>query len=515
MPIRITGMNSGLDTESIITALTQTKQTRLDNFKGDQKKLTWKQDKWKDLNKKVVSFYNGTLSNMRFSTAYTKKTTTASNANAVSVVTGSDAMNTTQTLDITSLARAAYLTGEAVKDSSGNAAKKTSTIEELRLSAGQKLKFQIGDDASDVLSVDIEEGDTVDKILSKLKGAESSETHTKLNFNFDDNNGRFYVSAQKEGAKAAFHLVSDDESSAAMDKLGFKLNGADEASSSNYVAGSSAKINLNGVKYTSESNTFEINGLTITANEIASGISLTTKQDTSGIFDNIKKMLKEYNDLMKEFATLYNADKATKYSMLTDDQKEEMSDKEIEEWENKIKDGLLSGDETIGNIRSGLRGIVGTGFEVTLKDGTTSTLYLSSFGISTGSYFNTEENERDALHIDGDKDDAVTSGNTDILSAMISSDPDAVQGFFTKFAQEMYGKISDLMKGTTYSSAFTIYEDKLMASQYSSYTTKVSDAQKALEAAQDKLYKKFSVMETALAKINSSSGSLSSFFGGG
>ena len=350
MPIRITGMNSGLDTESIITALTQTKQTRLDNFKGDQKKLTWKQDKWKDLNKKVVSFYNGTLSNMRFSTAYTKKTTTASNANAVSVVTGSDAMNTTQTLDITSLARAAYLTGEEVKDSSGNAAKKTSTIEDLGLSAGQKLKFQIGDDASDVLSVNIEEGDTVDSILSKLKGAESSETHTKLNFNFDDNNGRFYVSAQKEGAKAAFHLVSDGESSVAMEKLGFKLNGADEANSSNYVAGSSAKINLNGVEYTSESNTFEINGLTITANEIASGISLTTKQDTSGIFDNIKKMLKEYNDLMKEFATLYNADKATKYSMLTDDQKEEMSDKEIEEWENKIKDGLLSGDETIGNI---------------------------------------------------------------------------------------------------------------------------------------------------------------------
>ena len=514
MPIRITGMNSGLDTESIITALTQTKQTRLDNFKGDQKKLTWKQDKWKDLNKKVVSFYNGTLSNMRFSTAYTKKTTTASNANAVSVVTGSDAMNTTQTLDITSLARAAYLTGEEVKDSGGNKAKGSTTIDELGISAGEELKFRIGADESDTIAVTIEEGDTIDKILSKLKSTGSSVTGTKLNFNFDENNGRFYVASQKEGDKAAFHLVNDGADSA-MSKLGFKLSGADEASSTNYVSGSSAKITLNGVEYTSESNTFDINGLTITANEIASGITLTTKQDTSGIFDNIKNMLKEYNDLMKEFATLYNADKATKYSMLTDDQKDEMSDKEIEEWENKIKDGLLSGDETIGNIRSGLRSIIGTGFDVKLKDGTTSTLYLANFGISTGSYFNTEENERDALHIDGDKDDSVTSGNTDLLSAMISSDPDAVQGFFTKFAQEMYGKISDLMKGTTYSSAFTIYEDKLMASQYSSYTTKVSDAQKALEAAQDKLYKKFSVMETALAKINSSSGSLSSFFGGG
>lgn len=515
MPIRITGMNSGLDTESIITALTQTKQTKLDNFNGDQKKLTWKQDKWKELNKKVVSFYNGTLSAMRFSTAYTKRTTTASNSNAVSVVTGDGAMNTTQSLDITRLAKAAYLTGEEVSTTTGGKATKESTIEDLGLTAGQKLKFQIGNDTSDVLSVDIEAGDTVDSILSKLKEAKSLVSKTSLNFNYDENNGRFFVSAKTEGEKAAFHLVSDDESSVAMEKLGLKLSGADEDSSSNYVKGSSAAITLNGVEYTSESNTFEINGLTITANEIASGITLTTKQDTSGIYDNIKNLLKEYNDLMKEIATSYNADKATKYKMLTDDQKDEMSDKEIEEWEKKIKDGLLSGDETLSNLKNGLRNVMNEGFEITLKDGTTSKLSLSSFGIATGSYFSTEENERDALHIDGDKDDTLTSGNTDLLSAMISSDPDAVKGFFTKLTQSLYSKLSDLMKGTEYSSAFTIYEDKLMASQYSSYTTKISDAQKALEAAQDKLYKKFSTMETALAKINSSSGSLSSFFGTG
>ena len=103
----------------------------------------------------------------------------------------------------------------------------------------------------------------------------------------------------------------------------------------------------------------------------------------------------------------------------------------------------------------------------------------------------------------------------DILKAMISSGPDAVMNFFTEFSRSMYSKLSDLMKGTQYSSSFTIYEDKLMASQYSAYNTKISDAQSALEAAQDKLYKKFSRMETALSKINSSSGSLSSFFGTG
>jgi flagellar hook-associated protein 2 len=513
MPIRITGMNSGLDTESIITALTTTKKTRLDNFKGDQKKLTWTQDKWKELNKKVVSFYNGTLSNMRFSAAYTKKTTTASNSNAVSIVTGGDAMNTSQTLDITSLARAAYLTGQEVKTTGDEKATKASTITDLGLEAGQKLKFQIGNDANDVLSVDLEEGDTIDSILSKLRNAKSSVTGTALNFNYDESNGRFYVASKTEGEKAAFHLLSDSESSTAMEKLGFKLKGSTEADSSNYIAGSSAQITLNGETYTSENNTFQINGLTITANEIASGITLTTKQDTSGIYDNIKNLLKEYNDLMKEISTSYNADKAKKYKMLTDEQKEEMSDKEVEEWEDKIKAGLLSGNETLSNIRTGLRGIMNEGFDIKLKDGTTSKFYLSNFGIATGSYFSTEENDRESFHIDGDKDDSLTSGNEDKLTALISSDPDAVQSFFTQLSQRVYGKLSDLMKGSQFSSSFTIYEDKLMASQYSSYTTKISDAQKALEAAQDKLYKKFSTMETALSKINSSSGSISSFFG--
>ncbi|RKM60389.1 hypothetical protein D6855_06625 [Butyrivibrio sp. CB08] len=514
MPIRITGMNSGLDTESIITALTQQKKDRVDKLKGDQTKLTWKQDKWKELNKKVSSFYNGTLSNMRFSSAYTKKTTSASKESAVSIVTGDAAMNTTQTLNITKLAKAAYLTGQKayVGDPEENkTAKLDTTIEELGISAGDTIDFRVGGEGSDQkISVTIAEGDTVEKILNKLKSATTADG-TKLDFNFDEKNGRFYVASQKEGGQVAFHI---DAATDAMKKLGLSYDGDSEETAKNYIAGSSATIELNGVEYTSENNVFEINGLTITAKEVASNITITTKQDTSGIYDNIKNMLKEYNELMKEITTAYGADKAKKYSMLTDDQKDEMSDKEVEEWEKKIKDGLLSGDETLGKIRTGLRGIANMGFDIKLKDGTTSTFHLSDFGIGTGSYFTTKEEDREALHIDGDKDDSLTSANADKLSALISSDPDAVSDFFTQFAKEMYGKLSDMMKGSEFKTSFTIYEDKLMASQYSSYNTKISDAQKALEAAQDKLYKKFSVMETALAKTNSASGSLSSFFGG-
>ena len=480
MPIRITGMNSGLDTESIITALTQKKKDKVDTYTGEQKKLTWKQDKLKALNKKVNDFYNGTLTSMKFSSAYSKKITTASNANAVTVVTGESAMNATQTLDVIGLAKAAYLTGEKVKVGDKNASK-TTTMAELGIfsedsdeSETKTLKFKIGGDDQDNIEVSIGKNDTTSKEMGKA---------------------------------ASFEVTEGD----AMSKLGFVVN----AAGTNYIKGSSAEIVLNGTKYTSDSNTFEVNGLTITVNEEVKGITLSTKQDTSGIYDNIKKMLKEYNDLMKEFSTLYNADKAKKYKMLTDDQKEAMSDKEVEEWEKKIKDGILSGDENIGNVRNALKDIMSKAFEVTSKDGTTSNITLATFGIATGSYFSTDENEREVLHIDGDKDDTVSSGNPDLLSAAISTDPDMVQSFFMQLSSTLSDKLFNLMRGTEYRSMFTIYEDKLMASQYSAYTTKISDAQKALEAAQDKYYKKFSTMETTLSKINSNSSSLAGFFGGG
>ncbi len=505
--MRITGLNSGLDTESIITALTQRYQDKVDTYTGDQKKLSWKQDKWKEVNKKVLSFYNGTLSEMRFSTAYSQKTTTSSNEDAVTVVTGSSAMSTTQSLSVNSLATASYLTGAEITADDGT----DTTMESLGLTSGGTLKFSIGD-SSDTISVSVAADDSISTVITNLESA------TGLDFNFDTTQNRFYVSSSDAGEDNAFHLVSDDESSEAMTALGLVYVDSDgnvtddESSASNYVAGTDASITLNGVTYTGTSNTFSINGLTITANEVASNITLTTKQDTSGIYDTIKGFITEYNELMNELAELYNASSNSSYSMLTDDQKDEMTESEIEDWENKIKEGLLSKDSTIASIRDGVKSMINATYSVELADGTTSDLTLAYFGIGTGSYFSVDENERDALHIDGDSDDSLTSGNTDLLNAFIASDPDAVSSFFTQLTQAVYGKFTDLMRGTDYSSSYTIYEDKLMASQYSAYTTKIADAQDALEAAQDRLYTKYAAMETALSKINSSSGALSGFF---
>ena len=73
--IRFTGMNSGIDTEAVISALVSSKKTKVDDAKKAQIKLEWKQEVWKDLNSKIYGLYSGKLTSMKFSTAYNKKVT--------------------------------------------------------------------------------------------------------------------------------------------------------------------------------------------------------------------------------------------------------------------------------------------------------------------------------------------------------------------------------------------------------------------------------------------------------
>ena len=111
MALRMTGMMSGLDTESIIQELVSARRTKVDKQKKAQTKLNWKQDAWKELNSKVYKLFQNTLGSMRFSTDYAKKVTDVSNNSAVKVLTGSDAMNITQKLQVSHMAESGYLTG--------------------------------------------------------------------------------------------------------------------------------------------------------------------------------------------------------------------------------------------------------------------------------------------------------------------------------------------------------------------------------------------------------------------
>jgi flagellar hook-associated protein 2 len=199
----------------------------------------------------------------------------------------------------------------------------------------------------------------------------------------------------------------------------------------------------------------------------------------------------------------YHATSAKGYSPLTDEQKETMTDDQVEKWETKIKDSLLRRDDTLGSIISTLRSSLDD--KVTL-DGKEFT--LSSFGIVTGTY-----TEKGKLHIRGDSEDSDYSGYSNKLMKALEEQPDNVMKVLNELAGDMYTSLTDKMKSTTLRSALTIYNDKDMTKTIKEYKSDLDTLEDKLSKIESRYYKQFSAMESAMSKMNSQSSSLASMLG--
>ncbi len=277
------------------------------------------------------------------------------------------------------------------------------------------------------------------------------------------------------------------------------------------VDGTDARIELNGVIYESSSNSITVNGITVTALQKTEGetLTITTQADAQGMYNGIKDFLKEYNALMKEMDELFNADSAKGYEPLTDDEKDAMSDKEIERWEEKIKGSILRRDDTLSMVMNLMSSTMSQG--ITLSDG--KRYSLASFGIKTQGYYAAADNEGSLYHIDGDSEDEVSAGNPDRLLAAIQQDPEMVQEFFQKLSDDLYTKLDKKMQSTTMHSRYSIYNDKKMQSDYNNYTKTIKKWEDKVSAMEDYYYKKFTAMEKALSSLQSSTSALSGLLG--
>lgn len=494
MAIRLSGMISGLDTDSIVKELISSYDLKKQKYEKAQTKLEWKQEAWKDLNTKIYNLYTKTLSDMRFTTAYTKKATTVSDPTKATVVASNNSVNGTQTLEVESLATAGYLTGGKIETTDSSELSGKTTLSQLGINDGSSFELN-------GTSINLSASMTIDGVVAQLKTA-------GVNASFDATNQRFFVSAKESGEAADFEFDNIKDENA------FKILGLDGTSTVNggegyRVDGADATIILNGATFTSKSNNFSVNGLTITAKEKTTGaISLSTDTDTEGIYNTIKNFLKEYNELVNEMDKLYNAKTAKGYEPLTSEEKEAMSEEDIKKWEETIKDSLLRRDSTLGSVTNSMKSAMQSVIEINGKK-----LSLSSFGINTAEYFLAGENEKGAYHIDGDPDNSTTSAKTDKLKTAIATDPDSVTAFFTELAKNLYGQIGDKMKGTELSSALTVYNDKQLEAEHRDYDTKIKKWEDYVAKQEEYWYKKFTAMEKALSTLQSQSSALAGLLG--
>lgn len=540
MAMRVSGINSGLDTDAIVQELVSAYSQKTEKYTKEQTKLGWKQEAWKELNTKVYSLYNS-VGKMRYSSAYSLKKTSVSDTTKATVSASSDAVNGTQKLHVLSTAQSGYLTGgklalrKEVKDGDTTKLEKVSGVvtEKTKLSelgyTGNETTLNINTTDEDgkavTKEIKLNQDSTVQDVVNALRD-------NGLNASFDSNNGRLFVSSKETGKAADFTLTaagsSDTEDASSKQLLG--LLGLDTTSNTYdsqavKIDGRDAVISLNNVRYTNTTNDFSINGLNISITGVtddvtdpenvdlstlddSSAITITTTTDSQGIYDKVKDFLTEYNNIINEITKLYNADSAGSYEPLTDDEKDQMSDTEIEKWETKIKDSLLRRDNSLSSLMNSMMTSMSSGIEINGK-----TYSLSSFGIQTLGYLNAAKNEQNSYHIDGDEDDENTSGNKDKLMAAITSDPDTVVEFMKQLSSKLYKAMDDQMQSSSLRSRYKIYNDKELDKEYSNLSKTIKEWESKVSDKEDYYYKKFSNMETALSKLQSQTSSLTSMLG--
>ena len=632
MAMRMTGLVSGMDTESMVKELVSASSEKVNKIKQKKQDLEWKKEIWSGLNTKIYNFYKTQLSAFKTVSNYRAKKATVSDETKVTIKAGAGATNGTHTVSVEQTASSAYLTGDNIKtygksytgyndaglstkfedmtDADGNSLNlKGQTI--LFSEGTETIKFVLGGEGEDGvaslselneklaanenfkgLSASIKDGKLtfgnatattndsgdlvgttffVDAQALGLSGAisydkdsengnalsadftakvkyeftsEDISGSTKLadlgisvgtsfsvngkdfvvddkstiddfttalstmgvSASFDAAQGRFYINASKTGAANDFNVTSSDPN--ALDILGL-------GSEATKIDARDAIIYYNNVKYTSDSNTMTINGMTITAKaKTDTAVNIEVSADTDSAYNTIKNFVKAYNDLIDEMNKYYN-EKDSGYDALTDDEKSKLSDTQIEKWEEKAKQGLLRRDDTLQTLLSAMRTNLNKGVTVTLADGTTKTMTLASIGIVTGDY-----SENGKLHILGDEDDEEYASQDNKLRAALESNDNIVSQIIggTKdnpgVGSQMYTYLQKSMsriEGTR--SSQTFYNDKTMDSELDDYEDETSKWEDKLQDLEDKYYNQFSKMETAMAKLQSQQSYLSSLFG--
>ena len=352
------------------------------------------------------------------------------------------------------------------------------------------------EDLKDYVNIEVEDGKTT---VSALKETDSAAGVANIAAETADRNAKIkadLTTQYQNKAKSSYDMI----------------NATHEFSKgASRKVGQDSEIELNGATFTSNSNNYSINGITIQVTAKTKDdeqVTITTDTDVDAIYKSIKDMFTEYNKLIKSMDEAYNADSSKGYEPLTDDEKSAMTDDEVEKWETKIKDSLLRKDDTLSSIINTMKNDMASSITINGKS-----YALSSFGIATQGYFASGENEKGVYHIDGDSDDSVTSGNDDKLRAAIAGDPETVVSFFSQLFSKVYTDLGNKLATSSVSSAYTVYNDKQMNKQYSEYTTKISDAESKITTWEDYYYSKFSAMESALSKLNSQTSSMSGLFG--
>ena len=380
------------------------------------------------------------------------------------------------------------------------------------------------DDDSYYLSINgveiegITKDSTVKEIVEKINNSKAG-----VKVSYQSISDQFVITSTENGAagEITFDPAKDGKSNLATLMFNPEGNAAytkgQDAILSVSYPGSNQKIEI-----TRSSNSFDLDGINVTLKgtfgydehgaEIqgTEAVTFTGSVDSENTTKTVKEMIEAFNDILKLVNTEVSTKPNRNYAPLTDEQKEEMSDKTIEKWEEKAKAGLLFADNDLRMMANSMRTVINAADRSKLSE---MGITVSDSYSDNGKLVFDEAKFKAALEKDPE---AVR----EVLNRPATDSGDTSQaGLLTRISSIMdrYGKTTGATKGVLVERAGSVHAPtsilkNSLQKQLDSIDTYIDKLNDKLKTEQDRYISQFTSLETLINQMNSQSSYLSSMF---
>lgn len=489
-PIRVSGFSSGMDIDKLVSDLMKAERLPLDKLHRQKQSLVWKREEYRSANTTMLALRNS-VTDLRMQGEFTKVKVTSSNTNVADVLSNKPTA-TSAIVDVKNLATGALVVGDPV-------------THDLKDPVNTSGTFTIQKKDGTNATITVTAGtSTVKSIVADINAASAD---TGVRAYFDENTKRFMLSSTELGSAAKVTVGGTGLKS---------ILNMDAAS----VEGTDAVYTINGQKeIKSSSNTVDINGISLALKGTGT-ITLGMNVDRTGVKEKIKDFIAKYNDLVDKFSESTTTRPNRSYQPLTDAEREAMSDKQIEQWEKKARQGTLYSDDFLKSALSELRVAFRTPLAGVGKD---DIKLLSDIGIKQSlDYKKNGKLEIDEAKLDealNTKFDQVVTlftktSNTKADSAANTAIRRSEQGFAERVYEMATKRIDSIGKRIGSSSvSMESMDESLMGKELRALTRKESDIKGRLMDIENRYYKKFTAMEKSLQGLNNKGSWLSQQLG--
>ena len=345
-----------------------------------------------------------------------------------------------------------------------------------------------------------------------------------------NNNKDAGVTATYLGSENKFVLSSNEKGLGRKISLG--ANPKDTTDAANLIFGGDGNVSqdgtdgemsilYNGVKttITSSSNTFSIDGLDIRATNTFNtgsataegGVRFTASADTEKVTETVKKFIEAYNAMIDEVRTQATTKPDSNYKPLTDDQKNEMNENSIKNWEDKAKEGILYNSSALKDLDNATQGI----FSSMMMNGV-SYDDLEKIGISFSDDYTAggkivfdEEKFKTAMDSDPEKVSDLFTGTHGIVNTIDST----LSTYATRYASKNGNSYGVLIEEAGSEKLSLTLTNNSIYKELKDMQETITNLQSQLSTEQDRYISQFTQMERLINQMNSQSSYLSQLGG--